>query len=390
MGSAQYHPKKASSLIMDKNYLFLGILKRISFLPALIVLLLMSCMVMLVVVAAGGNPLDLVRIGTFYDQHDPAGSQGYDGQFVYYIARNIHPRLVADKLDVPAYRYQRILMPLLGRVFALGKDEIIPWTLPVLGIIFQAVGTWIVAELLVIWGVSVWYSLVYGLWVGFTLAIRLDLPEPIAYACVAGAILAEYRKKNFLSWILFGLALFAKEVTIVFVAAALVCAILQKRKKDILGLFAVSILPYAVFQCWLWLIYGEPGIGSGGAMATPFEVIPFMGFIRILLASWTYGLAMLFVFGSAIIFPAIWGMWVSIKKWISAENNILVFSLLFNALVIVFLPFSTVREPGGLLRFACGLVMSVLLFAAYYRINRALRYSWLWLVLNIFLLKGGS
>ena len=375
---------------MDKNKILLGTSNRPSLLPALIVLLLTSCMVILVIVEAGGDPLELARIGTYYDQNDPTGAQGYDGQFVYYIARNIHPRLVADKLDVPAYRYQRILMPLLGRVTALGQDEIIPWTLPVLGIIFQAIGTWIVAELLASWGVSIWYSLVYGLWVGFTLAIRLDLPEPIAYACVAGAILAAQRKKNLLSWFLFGLAVFAKEVTIVFVAAGIVTAILQKRKKDVLGLTAVSILPYAVFQGWLWFIYGEPGIGSGGAMATPFEVIPFMGFIRILTTSRTYGIAMLVVFGPAIIFPAIWGVWISIKKWIGAENNGLVFSLLFNALVIIFLPFSTVREPGGLLRFACGLVLSVLLFAAYYRIDKVLRYSWLWLVLNIFLLKGGN
>jgi hypothetical protein len=260
----------------------------------------------------------------------------------------------------------------------------------VLGIIFQAVGTWVVAELLSIWGISIWYSLVYGLWVGFTLAIRLDLPEPIAYACTAGAILAEFRQKNSLSWILFGLALFAKEVTIVFLAAGIVTAILQKRKLDFLGLLLVSFLPYALFQGWLWLVFGKPGIGSGGAMATPFEVIPFMGFIRILLSSWTYGLAMLVVFGPAILFPAIWGIWVSIKKLIRAETNLLVCSLLFNSLVIVFLPFSTFREPGGLLRYACGLVLSVLLFAAYYRINRALRYSWFWLILNIFVIKGGG
>ena len=350
----------------------------------------MSIMVFIVIAVAGGNPLELVRIGTYYDQKAADGSQGYDGQYVYYIAKNINPWLVAEKLDVPAYRYQRILMPILGRMISFGQDEIIPWALPVLSIIFQAVGTWIVAELLAIWGVSIWYALVYGLWVGFTLAIRLDLPEPIAYACVAGAILAEYRQKKFLSWILFGLALFAKEVTIIFVAAGIVSAILQKRKTDILGLFAVSLMPYAVFQGWLWFVFGAPGIGSGGAMSTPFEVIPFMGFIRILLSSWTYGLAMLVVFGPAIIFPAVWGMWVSIKKWINAETNVLVFSLLFNAMGIVFLPFSTFRETGGLLRFACGLVLSVLLFAAYYRMNRALRYSWLWLIFNLFLLKGGS
>ena len=362
--------------------------KKITIQPAVLTLVLLGLMVAVVILATGGNPLELARIGTYYDQQDANGTQGYDGQFIYYITMNLDPETVSEKLDVPAYRYQRILMPILGRLLSFGQDEIIPWALPCINIIFQAIGTWIVAELLVICGISRWYSLIYGLWVGFTLAIRLDLPEPIAYACVAGAILAEYRKKNFLSWLLYGLALFAKEVTILFVLASLLSAILQNRKRDVLGLLAVSVIPFTIFQGWLWFKFGEPGIGSGGSMATPFEIIPFMGFMRIILSSLGYGLAMLVVFGPAVLFPAVWGILSSVKKWFNTETNILVFALLFNALGIIFLPFSTFREPGGLLRFACGLVLSVLLFAAHYGISRALKYSWFWLVLNLFIIKG--
>jgi hypothetical protein len=36
---------------------------------------------------------------------------------------------------------------------------------------------------------------------------------------------------------------------------------------------------------------------------------------------------------------------------------------------------------------ACGLVLAVLLYAARYREMRALRYTWLWLVLGVFLVK---
>jgi hypothetical protein len=57
-------------------------------------------------------------------------------------------------------------------------------------------------------------------------------------------------------------------------------------------------------------------------------------------------------------------------------------------MMIAFLPYSTARETGGLLRFACGLVLAVLLFAARYRQRRALNYSFLWIVLNVFLLKS--
>jgi hypothetical protein len=40
-----------------------------------------------------------------------------------------------------------------------------------------------------------------------------------------------------------------------------------------------------------------------------------------------------------------------------------------------------------LLRFACGLVLAVLLVAARLRLIPVLNYCWLWLVLNVFLLK---
>jgi hypothetical protein len=42
---------------------------------------------------------------------------------------------------------------------------------------------------------------------------------------------------------------------------------------------------------------------------------------------------------------------------------------------------------GGLLRFACGLVLAVLLYASRQKLMPVLNYCWLWLVLNVFLLK---
>jgi hypothetical protein len=249
-------------------------------------------------------------------------------------------------------------------------------------------GTGIVSILLSGWGVSPWYALTYGLWVGFTLAIRLDLPEPLAYAFVSAAILASVRGKSILSWAFFGLALFTKEVTILFVAAAGLSALIHRRWNDVLGLTLFTIVPFTLFQTWLWFTFGKPGIGSGGAMATSFEFVPFMGFLRIGFDSWIYLLAMFVVFGPVIILPAIWGLWASLKKWIGGDVNVVVLALFINALIIPFLPFSTFRETGGLLRFACGLVLAVMLFAGRYRVRRVLNYSLLVLVLNLFLIKS--
>jgi len=142
-----------------------------------------------------------------------------------------------------------------------------------------------------------------------------------------------------------------------------------------------------LFQGWLWLEFGQPGLGSGGQMATSFEWIPYMGLFRIGYQSVPYLLAMLVVFGPAILLPSIWGLFHAGNKWLSGQRNVIVLALFLNALSIAVLPFSTFRETGGLLRYACGLVLAVILYGGQYHLRRVLNYSPLWLVLNAFLLK---
>ncbi len=336
----------------------------------------------------GGDPKSLARLGTYYSQGDPAGTRGYDGQFVYYIALNPDPESVNVLLDAPAYRYQRILFPVLARVLAFGQPALVPWTLILLGIFSQVTGTWLLTLLLRIRGVSIWYALPYGLWVGFLLAVRLDLPEPLAIGLVLAGFLALERDKHALSWLFFGMAIFAKETTAVFVFAVLLSAFLERRWRDVAGMVLVAVLPFVVFQFWLWQTFGQFGLGSGGDMATPFEIIPFMGLVRIAFFSPVYFVSMLVVFGPAVILPAIWGIWISLRKLATGDRHVVGLSLLANSLIILFLPFSTYREPGGLLRFACGLIPVVILAASKYRQMRVLNYSFLWMVLNIFLLKS--
>ena len=356
--------------------------------PAAVTLLVMLLVVAAVIAGEGGDPLALARLGTRFAEGDPLGTEGYDGQFIYYIALNPHPQAVAPFLDVPAYRYQRILLPLLASLLSAGSERALPWVLALLGILSQAAGTWAVGRLLAGWGMSRWYALVYGLWAGFTLSLRLDLPEPLAFGLVAGAILAMQRSRPFLGWTLYSLALFAKEVTVLFIAAHIISELAQSRWRPALGLCLATLLPYGLFQGWLWMVFGQPGIGSGGAMATPFEWIPYMGLVKIGGYSLVYFLAMLIVFGPLVVWPSLWGIWISFKTLLAGDRNVIVLALLLNALAIAFLPFSTFRETGGLIRFACGLVLSVILFAGRYRYRRVLNYSTLWLVLNMFLIKS--
>ena len=264
---------------------------------------------------------------------------------------------------------------------------LIPWALVILGVLSIAGGVWAVGELLAGWGVSRWYALVYGFYAGFLLALIVDLPEPLAYGLAAAGLLLLEREQRLAGWFMLGLAVFAKETSLLFSAGVLLAYLFQRRWKDLVGLTAIGVVPYLIFQLWLWKVFGAPGIGSGGALATPFEIIPFMGLLRIGEYSLIYLLAMLLVFGPAIVLPSIWGIWKTVRHWLMGERNLFVACLFINALVIPFTPFSTFRETGGILRFACGLVLALLLYCGRYRMRKILNYTLFWLVLMVFLIK---
>jgi len=183
------------------------------------------------------------------------------------------------------------------------------------------------------------------------------------------------------------LAVFAKEVTILFVAAIFLSYLIDFNLRSMIGISVIVFLPYFLFQVWLYSVFGEFGFGAGGNMATSFEWIPLMGLWRIAEFSKQYFFAMVIVFGPSIILPTIWGLVVSIKSLKNDQKNMIVLGLLINSLVMLFLPFSTFRETGGLLRFASGIMLAILLYAGRYRLKRILNYSLFLMVLNVFLLK---
>ncbi|MGD8760431.1 MAG: hypothetical protein PVJ07_09290, partial [Anaerolineales bacterium] len=77
----------------------------------LITLLLTAAYVVWRLAGAGWDPIGLVELGTRFSEGDPSGTEGYDGQFTYYMAVDPSPASALEKLDDPPYRYQRILFP---------------------------------------------------------------------------------------------------------------------------------------------------------------------------------------------------------------------------------------------------------------------------------------
>jgi hypothetical protein len=316
---------------------------------------------------------------------------------VYYLAR--YGWDAAPYLDVPAYRAQRIALPFLGRILSFGNPDLLVWVLFGINLAALAGGTYALEKLLQASRANIWYAAGYAFSAGVFGAARLNTTETLAYVLVVIGLYAILQRQNWLWGMLaFGAAALAKEMTLIFPAALIFHKIVQDRTRFsaplrylLLGL--IAFLPFILWQIVLYAQFGAFGVGSGGEKATSFELIPLMGVIRI----FTEGGAQIFAVLAPILVPfallptawAFWQCWrdaaytravqrgeqpaSSLRGWDMTTSL-----LLANALLMLFVPFSTYRELLGILRFIVGLQIVVILYAAQRRQSRALRYSTLW------------
>ncbi len=351
--------------------------------PVLTTFLVVSVFVVLNLARNDWNSLSLVRIGTRFSQGDPAGTEGYDGQFAYYMALDLAPERAASYLDIPAYRYQRIIYPLLVRILSLGYAPMIPWMMMLVNLAAQIAGAFAICRYLLRKKIPVRYSLIYGLWVGLVVGVTADLYEPLAFMFVAFAWSERSKDRKWASYLLLTLALLCKETVLPFLVAAGFADILCWRSVLKLGPPIASGLAYACWQGWLWWTFGMTGLASGGANATGFEWIPFGGFFRI----GTVDMRLLFLFGllfgPIVIFPTIAALIAGLRAIVRGNHQAHTLALVLNALLIMILPFSTFREPSGLMRIATGLVFSILIFSAHADSRRALNYGMFWIPLIV-------
>jgi len=353
-----------------------------------VVITLLCLVYCLAVIAIRGNgdPLILMTIGTDYNPTlaDHAYTEeGYDGQFVYYIADN--PDTASQYIDVPAYRFQRILLPFAGRLAGFGQSSLIPFSLLVVNLLALAGGTYLLEKLLTAHKVSRWYAVGYGLSIGVFGSARLLTTETLAYGLVLLAIWLYHNDRIIWSAVIFALSAFAKEVTLIFVAGYVLYLFTLKEWRQGIMFALIAGVPFAIWQLVLFNTFGEFGVGSGGNLATGFEVIPFMGFFRILIEGGIGIFAVLApIIGIFVIFPTVWGLWQCWQDYRNKGWSLYSWLLLVNSAVMLFVPFSTYREPLGILRFIVGLQIAIILYSAKHRKRRALMNSTIWFITTLF------
>jgi hypothetical protein len=344
-------------------------------LPTLIVILICLFYVTAVLVQVKGDPLKFV----IYDGH-------YSLQIAY--------RLLGEASEIPAsypyasefpvaYRFQRILYPFLARLFALGWTELIPWTLIAINIVAIAIGTFVTELLLRHHHTSNWYALVYGLYAGNLVALRSDMSEPLAQMLVMLAIWAWVKGKHNWAFFWFALALLTKETSLLFIMAFGLYSLQQRNWRDVVGL-GISLLPYVIWQFFLFGWLGEFGFTSGHS----FIWLPFGGWLLSYEASWQGFLLISLLIIPIGVIPTIAGLIISIKNILRRFFHPYVYAILFNALFMLFLPHLTFRESSAVIRVVQGLAMSLLLFGALTQSKRILNYSVLWLFANVIVVSG--
>jgi hypothetical protein len=255
------------------------------------------------VLGSGHDPRDFVDEGRFFllKAHsspvikiDPAYRGydfiGYDGQFFYYIA--LDPIGARPYVDTPAYRYARIVYPILARILAFGRPGLVPYSLIFVNWMAAGLGTMAVAVWLRRRRVSPWYAIVFGLFPGILIALRYDLSEVLAYALAAIAVLlfdSPRRQDRLLAGLVFGVAVLTREAVAVFAVFFLVMELMRDRedllaptlRRNWLPAAAFGALSLGPFVLWKGVLYLWLG-GLGAGLNELFEPVPFLGIARVL------------------------------------------------------------------------------------------------------------
>lgn len=332
--------------------------------------------VLVALAAEGWDPMRFVLPGSRYTEGDPEGEWGYDGQFSYQIA--LDPLRGWKYTDDPAYRYQRVLYPLLARGLALGQPGLVPYALIVVNVGAIGLCAYTAARLLVRYGARAWYALPCGLYAGLLIALRLDTHEPLSYALILLALWFHACERNLAGACALALAVFAKETALLAVGAFLAAHVLSQSWKQAGQLLLVNGLPFVAYRFLLYRCFGSMGLASGGAGATGFSLIPFGGLWDIGRDSVGALSVWMLIMGPLVVIPAVAAVILAGKEVWQHRWHPLPLFLLASALLMIVLPRSTYRELSGSMRLSIGLVHALILYGGWRRNRRVLNYSLLW------------
>ena len=184
-----------------------------------------------------------------------SGEAGADGQQFLTIAFDpfLRNSETIQALDVPDFRYRRILYPLLGYILGLGKVSLIPYAMVAINYVsIIAIVLYTKAYLKLIESPA-WQSILVLCIPSVWIILYFSTAGLLSSALLVSSLYYYRTQKIFLSVFLIGLACFARE-TILIVVLSFCCASLLQRKWQEFILFLASSIPWL---CWNFYITSQ-------------------------------------------------------------------------------------------------------------------------------------
>lgn len=203
-------------------------------------------------------------------------ADGHDGESFWLLARD--PSLsagedLAQYLDRPLYRAQRIGYPLLASPWGVLGEHALLWGLVVTNLVAIGVGTYLVARAAVATGRSPRTGYLFALNPAAWLALLFDFSDAVALAGLVGFVLAIQRRHWGWAAVAATLAGLAKESSALGIAAVTVGA----RGLSLRERAQVSVPPAVAVLSWRAYVMTRPGFESDPEIQE-FALIPFSGF----------------------------------------------------------------------------------------------------------------
>lgn len=234
-----------------------------------------------------GNEADLAqataRLGpNVFD----ANGEGHDGKWFYYLAHDpllIDPSGLQPLLDMPRYRAQRVLYPLLLRPgLWLGEWGLVWW---MLGLNVLAVGLGVAAlgQLAAGTGLSYWWGLAFALNPGVIDEISISGSGVVAYALgFAGMAAVVSHHDGWAALAVAGAGL-AREVALL-VGLAVAVWIWRENRGRAVRLIVPGLAATGAWAMWVRLRLSGPS--GGGQLGPPFQGLTEAAGVWIRTGSW--------------------------------------------------------------------------------------------------------
>jgi hypothetical protein len=297
-----------------------------------------------------GDPLWFVWIGERYADLDPDGRTGYDGQFIYYLARDGQDAI--PHLDNPAYRLQRILLPVVVRLLSMGSPALIPWVLIAVNLTAIVVTTYSLARWLEDREIAPGYAVGYALYVGTFLAYSRGLTEPLAFCLVTWGAVLWFRDKPAWAIVPLALATLTKEITLLFVIGLFLSSLAERNLRSAFWA-AAAFVPLLIWELVLFVTMDTMPLISGPSL----ERVPLIGILPHLTLEpgRLSGLLFAGLPALALLIASLFFLWQT------KGRSAVVWWLLLNGLFVVLMPIRVYDHVMHAGRNACGLALAVAL-----------------------------